>query len=291
MIMKTPITPTSDIPLQAFGTTHTESGKIKQNRIRNLATGDDRVVLSEPVTAASGEYPYIQANVTAGGHVKEYDDTHGAERIFEMHKSGTFYEIHPDGSKVTKVFGDDWEICIDDKNIVVGGTRNVVVQGDATLLVKGDCVTKVDGNYRLTVNGDMTTRVRGKTTHFSQGDMNLQTQSNFTTYAGINTTLSSIGDIQLQTNGGLTTMSDGGTVMYAGGVFYIDGDAVRINEPHGRPSRVSVPKQDPTAGLIIPDSLCEPSFDQMRVFATMNDELMPIVDDTVTYPRNRTPNI
>jgi hypothetical protein len=35
---------------------------------------------------------------TESGHYKEYDDTAGAERIKESHKSGTFYEMDKDGN-------------------------------------------------------------------------------------------------------------------------------------------------------------------------------------------------
>jgi len=43
-------------------------------------------------------YPDNKVYETESGHYKEYDDTLGAERIKEYHKSGTYYEIDKDGN-------------------------------------------------------------------------------------------------------------------------------------------------------------------------------------------------
>ena len=47
---------------------------------------------------ADANYPTNKVYQTETGHYKEYDDTPGAERIKESHKSGTFYEMDKDGN-------------------------------------------------------------------------------------------------------------------------------------------------------------------------------------------------
>ena len=47
---------------------------------------------------AKANYPLNKVYETETGHFKEYDDTDGAERIKESHKSGTFYEMDKDGN-------------------------------------------------------------------------------------------------------------------------------------------------------------------------------------------------
>lgn len=47
---------------------------------------------------ADANYPTNKVYQTETGHYKEYDDTDGAERIKESHKSGTFYEMDKDGN-------------------------------------------------------------------------------------------------------------------------------------------------------------------------------------------------
>jgi hypothetical protein len=65
--------------------------------------------------------------------VQEFDDTEGAERIHTYHKAGTFEEIHPDGTRVQKIVGDNFEIVAKDNNVYVKGTCNITVDGTTNL--------------------------------------------------------------------------------------------------------------------------------------------------------------
>ena len=62
-----------------------------------------------PKTTYKAEYPYNRATLTESGHQFEMDDTPGAERIRMGHKSGTYWEISPNGKKVELVSGDDYK--------------------------------------------------------------------------------------------------------------------------------------------------------------------------------------
>jgi len=106
-------------------------------------------------------YPYNHAYTTESGHVMEYDDTPGGERIHQFHKKGTFYEIQPDGSKVTKVVGDNYEIYLKGNHVVVEGNMNLTVKGDVRLFVEKNMYQEVKGDYHLRVDGDMVTKIRG----------------------------------------------------------------------------------------------------------------------------------
>ena len=106
-------------------------------------------------------YPYNHVKTTESGHVFEIDDTEGARRIHEYHASGTNREIMNDGTRVTRIVGDDYEICIKDKNVIIYGTCNVTISGDARLRVDGDMVQEVLGSYHLYVKGDMTSKIEG----------------------------------------------------------------------------------------------------------------------------------
>ena len=106
-------------------------------------------------------YPLNHTYTTESGHVMEYDDTEGAERIHQYHMKGTFYEIQPDGSRVTKVVGDDYEIFMKGKNVVVEGNMNLTVKGDVRLFVEKNLYQEVKGDYHLRVDGDMVTKITG----------------------------------------------------------------------------------------------------------------------------------
>jgi len=70
-------------------------------------------------------YPHNKVYQTDSGHYKEWDDTEGKERIREQHRSDTYYEIQPDGSRIT------------------------VIEVDDTLVVKGNCLITVVGNATI----------------------------------------------------------------------------------------------------------------------------------------------
>ena len=118
-------------------------------------------------------YPLNHVKVTESGHVFEVDDSPNAERIAQYHAAGTFYEIQPNGTRVTKVVGDDYEMIMHDKNMVVKGNVSITVQGsDVRLLVQadgdsgpgakgGNMFIETDGDLNLNVRGDMTTKVGG----------------------------------------------------------------------------------------------------------------------------------
>lgn len=88
------------------------------------------------------EYPYNQVYETTSGHIKEFDDTSGHERIRERHKSGTEYEIQSAGTKVTRVVGNNYELIAGDDFLEVHGTVTIKVSKDCKLDVTG----KIDIN-------------------------------------------------------------------------------------------------------------------------------------------------
>ena len=82
---------------------------------------------SEPASPYNAQYPYNHVYESESGHIKEFDDTAGSERIHERHTSGSSYEIGPAGTKVTRVVKDNYEIISNDDFLHVRGTRRQTV--------------------------------------------------------------------------------------------------------------------------------------------------------------------
>ena len=112
---------------------------------------------SQPYTSAA--YPYNHVFESESGHIREIDDSPGAERLFTQHKSGTFEEIHPDGSKVVKVIGDNYEIIAGSSNVLIQGNVNLTTVGTVRELIKGDYHLEVEGNYTQKIHKNLRTRV------------------------------------------------------------------------------------------------------------------------------------
>ena len=121
--------------------------------------GDSEI--EEPETPYNAQYPFNHVKQSESGHLEEFDDTPGAERIHKYHRSGTFEEIHPDGKKVVKIVGDQYEVVMKDNNLHVKGNLNITVDGDSAIYTKGDCKLTVDGDMEKNIGGDLKMNVGG----------------------------------------------------------------------------------------------------------------------------------
>ena len=87
---------------------------------------------------ADANYPTNKVYQTETGHYKEYDDTPGAERIKEAHKSGTYYEMQADGSIKTHITKDNYSIVLGDESVTIAGKVTINVGGDVDLTAGGN---------------------------------------------------------------------------------------------------------------------------------------------------------
>ncbi len=140
----------------------------------------------EPRRGVAGSYPYVHTYESESGIVREYDDTNGNPRIVEYHPGGTFYEIFPDGDKLTKISGDNYEIVIHDESILIRGNQTITVEGDARKLIKGDYTMEVTGDYNLKVHGNRNTKITKNDSFEVIGNYNLNVQEDFLTRVGKN---------------------------------------------------------------------------------------------------------
>ncbi len=106
-------------------------------------------------------YPFNRVKETESGHVFEVDDTPQNGRIHEYHNAGTFREVQRDGTTVTKIVGDKYEIIAGSENVVIRGAANVTIAGDCKMLVKGDKYEEIEGNHFVSVYGDRITKING----------------------------------------------------------------------------------------------------------------------------------
>lgn len=116
-------------------------------------------VIGEPSDPFAAKYPDNLVYETSAGHVKEYDNTLDAERIRELHKSGTFYQVSPDGDLVTHV--------VRDRYTVIASNDAIHVTGNVTVVINGNAQTQIDGNWNVDVKGDIA--INGKTINLNRG--------------------------------------------------------------------------------------------------------------------------
>lgn len=123
----------------------------------------------EPETPYDAKYPFNHVYESESGHFIEIDDTPGAERLHWYHRSGTFREIHPDGTQVTKVKKADYNFVVEDYFCASEKTLNLSAQedlklrgGKAVVIQSGSSLNRQVGeNDNLSVEGDENARVKG----------------------------------------------------------------------------------------------------------------------------------
>ena len=143
--------------------------------------GDDGTAFNEPVTPYNAQYPYNHVHESESGHIREIDDTPGAERIHERHNSGTGYEIHPKGDKVTRVKSDNYTLTAGDDFAHIKGNSSTTVDGGIRVFVNADGATE-DGHYTIEVGNNANVNIQVNKGNVnvvtSEGDINLKSAKN-----------------------------------------------------------------------------------------------------------------
>lgn len=163
----------------------------------------------EPETPYAAVYPYNHVYESESGHVIEVDDTPGKERLHWYHRSGTFKEIHPDGTEVNKVRQSQYNFAYgsynnaatldmnieagqafraksgtafnikagSDHNRQVGGSLNANVGGGATTKIAGESTTAIGKNAIVVIDGSLHIKVKESINIFAEGPIELTSAS------------------------------------------------------------------------------------------------------------------
>ena len=155
--------------------------KIKKLNMRKGVPTANGGSWSEPPTPYAAEYPYNHVTESTSGHITEVDDTAGAERLHTYHRSGTFQEVHPTGSVVTKIVGENYTIIAGRNSVLIEGVVNVTINGAAKVYCKEKVDVQADkdihvvtkGNFLHDVTGTYTVNSKGKVYINSSGSAKL----------------------------------------------------------------------------------------------------------------------
>ena len=154
--------------------------------VAQIPTDLDITSWNEPTTPYDASYPRNHVYESEGGHIKEFDDTPNKERIHERHTSGTGFEIHPDGSKVTRVKKDNYEVITDDNYLHIQGiSRHTIDEG---LRIRVNAKGETGNNYNVEVGQGSNVNIE-----VNGGNINLTTLGSGQAAAGQTTS----GDINI----------------------------------------------------------------------------------------------
>ena len=124
-------------------------------RIRSVPKGIVGGTWSQPEVPFGAEYPYNKVYETESGHIQEFDDTPGQERIHTYHRSGTYSEIDSNGTQVNYIVGDNYVLMERNGNIHIAGECNITVDGNTNIFARTDANIEVANNATLQVGNNL----------------------------------------------------------------------------------------------------------------------------------------
>jgi len=128
-------------------------------------------------------YPSNHVYSTEKGHLLEFDDTEGYQRIAITHSAGSYQEYSNDGTYVSHVVSKMFEIVSSDKSSLVEG--DVIETIDKGLKIKVNKLGASGNNYDIEIgsnasmnimvrSGDVNLNVTGNVNVKSSGDTNVE---------------------------------------------------------------------------------------------------------------------
>ena len=157
------------------------------NASYGVIVASDGDTWDQPKTAYKAKYPFNHVFESESGHISEWDDTDGAERIYQSHRTGTSYEIDPVGTIVVLNKNEKYEITSASNYQYIGGHSDVTIEGRHKIYInksglpfnnydiqigpnanvniqcdKGNInLVTIDGNINVNSGGDYNLKVKG----------------------------------------------------------------------------------------------------------------------------------
>ena len=155
----------------------------------SLVSGSDGDTWNQPEIPYNARYPYNHVYESESGHIREYDDTPGNQRIYESHRTGTSYEIDASGNRTDIIKGSSYTLLTGDNKVSIGGNSDISIDGRHKIYINKGAVANnhydiqvgAGANVNIQVdNGDVNlVTVTGKINMNSGSDMNVLVNGNY----------------------------------------------------------------------------------------------------------------
>jgi hypothetical protein len=190
-----PKTPSGDRESLSAGASPAARNATRKREVKTA--GRNGATWAQPESPYAAQYPYNKVFGSEAGHAIEIDDSPGAERLNWAHRSGTFDEISPDGTKVTKIVGDGYTIFDKNGYILIEGVANVHVAGNCNVIIMSDTNLTMHGKVSMDIHNDVDVNIAGR--------LSLSVGEGIYARNGGMMSLDNVGDIDIDAKGNFTT--------------------------------------------------------------------------------------
>jgi predicted chitinase len=202
-------------------------------RVRSVPRALDLGPWDQPEAPYGSKYPFNKVFETESGHIQEFDDTPGQERIHTYHRSGTFHEIDTNGTQVNYIVGDNFVLMEKNGCISVRGECNITVDGNTNIYARTDANIQVDQNATIKVGNNLDIGVGTDVTMAIGGDFKVKVAGDFKVDAG-NITAKSQGDYDVQAVAALGIKGDTTNIEAVGDANYLSGGTTSMDYSQGQ---------------------------------------------------------
>ena len=205
---------TTFVPTADFNTLSTASG--------DQIAGSDGTTWNQPDNPYAAVYPYNHVYESESGHISEFDDTPNAERIHLRHRTGTGYEMHPNGDQTT-LTRNHTEINKGTVNHYITGNNNTTIDGHSKIFINKSGT--LNNHYDIQIGPGANVNIQ-----VDNGDINLHTLTGrINMNAGGDYNLKVGGNMTVAVAGEFSQTVEGGSIHNTSGTVVIRGNTIDLN--------------------------------------------------------------
>ena len=210
----------------------------RETRITGIATADfnsmitssgdiispsDGTVWNQPAIPYNALYPYNHVYESESGHLQEFDDTPGAERIHIRHRTGSSIEYHPNGTRTDIIKGDQYTLTTGDNQVYIQGKSDTTINGRHKLYINKD--GQSNNHYDIEIGPGANINIQ-----VDNGDINLHTlNGRLNLNSGGDTNLKVGGSLTIDVAGNLIQNVEGNTTENTSGTVIVRGATIDLN--------------------------------------------------------------
>ena len=196
-----------------------------RNTVRGVIANEatDAEKWDQPIIPYAAVYPYNHVFESESGHIKEYDDTAGAERIHERHISGTSTEMTANGDRIDIISNNHYTLTSNDNKANITGNSDITIGGRHKVYINKDGQT--DNHYDIQIGPNANVNIQ-----VDKGNLNVVTktgQFNFDVGADFNVNVG--GNYNMTVQGNKTETIEGSKTSNTTGAVVHRGSTIDLN--------------------------------------------------------------
>ena len=246
--------PTTHEAARGYNSTMTDNVRSggRATSVGGFPAAGNKGTFGAPESGVAPQYPHNKVYSTNSGHVMEFDDTPGAERTQITHKSGSYWTITANGSRIFSTLGNAYMFDSQDAYHGIGGNYTLTAVGDIGIRSTSDVTIQSDGSNTELVYGDKSVSIAGKfdilaggvvqvkaarviieadtIDVYSKGKLNLMAEGDLNINAQGKLALYGKGGVDVKSDADSNMQASGKTSIKSGGNIAQDGAEIRLQE-------------------------------------------------------------